>query len=197
MKTNILPVLLLLFLGFTNFEFARLYFKERGNSKRLTDSFKSSQMDLKEYRTRNGQLAYKNDVLQLQVSELKSIYPGIIEEIRSLDIRPKTVKQFTQTVIRQEKEIQTVLRDSFLVDTIPARVFDYQDAFYSVKGIAIGDTQQVKISSIDSLVQVVYRGEREHPWMWIFSKRKLQQVITSKNPNSRILYHQTIEISKK
>ncbi|MFN8208085.1 MAG: DUF6549 family protein [Bacteroidales bacterium] len=197
MKTNFLPVLLLLFLGFTNFEFARLYFNERGNSKRLTDSFRAAEQDLKTFKTRNGQLAYKNDLLQLQVSELKSIYPGIIEEIRSLDIRPKTVKQFTQTVIRQEKVIQTVLRDSVLMDTIPAKIFDYQDAFYCVKGIAVGDSQVVKISSIDSLVQVVYYGDRVHPWMWIFSKRKLQQVITSQNPNSKILYHNTIEISKK
>jgi len=58
--------------------------------------------------------------------------------------------------------------------------------FIGVHGIAIGDTQRVVIASVDSLLQVVYRGERIHPWLWIFSKRKLQQAISSKNPNSRI-----------
>jgi hypothetical protein len=41
---------------------------------------------------------------------------------------------------------------------------------------------------------VVYRGERERPWLWILSPRKLMQRVSLKNPNAHIHYTQHIEI---
>ncbi|MBU0489989.1 MAG: hypothetical protein KKD31_18775, partial [Bacteroidetes bacterium] len=117
-------------------------------------------------------------------------------EIRNLKIKPNRVESFTETVVETEKQITTVLRDSIIHDTIQARVFDYADEFYSVAGIAIGDTQQVHIHSTDSLIQVVYKGKRRKPWLWIFSSRKLEQAIACKNPNAIVKYSRHIEISK-
>ena len=58
--------------------------------------------------------------------------------------------------------------------------------FYNIEGIAIGSTQNVSIQSTDSLMQVVYKGKRKKPYLWFFSKRQLEQVITNKNPNSKL-----------
>ena len=73
-------------------------------------------------------------------------------------------------------------------------MFNYHDEFYTMSGIAVGDTQKVNIQSRDSLIQVVYRGKRYKPWLWIFSRRRLEQVVGSKNKNCRVEYSKTIKV---
>lgn len=197
MKEKVFSGIIFLFVCFVGFEFAKLYFQEKREKERITESFKASEQTLTYYRTQNGQLAAKNQTLQLRYNEVQQIFPKVMDEIRNLDIKAKHVTQYSETVVKQEKEILTKLRDSLICDTIRARVFNYQDSFYTVKGIAVGDSQKVHISSLDSLVQVVYKGKRIRPWLWILSRRKLEQAITSKNPNSTILYNRTIQIIKK
>lgn len=184
-------------MGYATFHLARLYRHEKKEKLRIGQSYKAAEETISYYKARNGQLVAQNSTLQLRYNEVKDIYPRIMDEIQNLGIKPKRVSQYTETVVSQEKEIITRLRDSTVFDTIPARVFAYRDSFYSVNGIAIGDTQRVLISSTDSLVQVVYKGGRIRPRLWILSRRKLEQVISSKNPNSKIVYNRTIQITKK
>lgn len=197
MKEKALSGFLFFFICFVGFEYAKMYYKEKRERERITESFQASGQTLNYYRTQNGKLAAQNQALQLRYNEVQQIFPKVLDEIRNLNIKPKHVTQYSETVVKQEKEILTKLRDSLICDTIHARVFTYQDSFYTVKGIAVGDSQKVHISSLDSLVQVVYKGDRLHPWLWVFSRRKMEQVITSKNPNSKILYNRTIQIIKK
>lgn len=197
MKDRTIIIVLFLLFGFSAFQSARMYLHEKKEKQRIEQSFKAAEETIRYYKTRNGQLVAQNSTLQLRYNEVKDIYPKIIDEIKNHDIKPKRVSQYSETVVRQEKEIVTQLRDSIIFDTIPARVFSYQDSFYTVKGIAIGDTQRVHITSTDSLIQVVYRGERIRPWLWFLSKRKTEQVISSKNPNSKIVYNKTIQIIRK
>lgn len=197
MKKKALSALLFILVCLVGFEYAKLYYTEKRERERITKSFQASRQTLTYYRTQNGQLAAKNQALQLQYNEVKQIFPKVLDEIRNLNIKLKHVTQYSETVVKQEKEIVTKLRDSLICDTIHAKVFNYHDSFYTVKGIAVGDSQKVHISSLDSLIQVVYKGKRGHPLLWVFSRRKLEQVITSKNPNSTILYNRTIQIVKK
>jgi len=125
---------------------------------------------------------------------MPNIYPEIIYEIKNLKVNPMIVEHFSETIIQQQKDIITKLKDSLIYDTVLVRVFNYHDEFYTIKGIAIGDTQKVHIESRDSLIQVVYKGERFKPWLWIFSKRKLEQVVSCKNTNSKVEYSRIIEV---
>jgi hypothetical protein len=197
MKAKIFYSTLLLFLCFTTFGFARQYFRERKDKNRIQTNFEIAQSSARIYRLKNGQLASQNQVMRLHYDELAAIYPKILEEVKNIEIRPKYLTQYSETVVNLEKEIRTSLRDSIVLDTIPARVFNYEDQFYSVKGIAVGDSQRVSIHSRDSIIQVIYRGKRIHPWIWFFSRRQTEQVITCKNPANTILYNKTIQISKK
>lgn len=192
-----LPTLLFLFVCFVCYEYARMYYHEKHERDRITESFKASEQTLTYYRTQNGQLAAKNRTLQLRYNEVQQIFPKVLDEIRNLDIKPRHVTEYSETVVKSEKEIVTHLRDSIIQDTIRARVFNYRDSFYTVKGIAVGGSQKVQISSIDSLIQVVYKGKRLHPWLWIFSRRRIEQVITCKNPSNKIMYNRTIQITKR
>jgi hypothetical protein len=186
----------MLLFGYMAFEFGKLYFNERKEKNRLEYSWKDSKQQIEYFKAKNGDLVAKNNVLQLKYSELKNIYPEIIAEIKNLRINPRRVEHFSETVIQQNKEIITTLKDSLIYDTIPVRVFNYHDEFYTIKGIAIGDTQKVHIESRDSLIQVVFKGERYKPWLWIFSRRKLQQVVSCKNPNNKIEYIRFFELLK-
>lgn len=111
-------------------------------------------------------------------------------------VKPARTQQVSTTVVETEKHIITTLRDSVIHDTVRVRVFSYSDPWYSIHGQALGDTQRVQIQSRDSLIQVVYKGERNNPWLWILSPRRLQQRIYSSNPNSTIKYSQLINIQK-
>lgn len=191
--STIFIYLLLAIAGYTGY----LLTKEHADKNRLYHSFLAQKEQLIHYKTKSSLLAAKVDAQSYTLSELKNGIAGnVISEIRKLDIRPRLVNTYAETVVTQDKQIVTQLRDSFIRDTVKVKVFDYKDQFYSVKGIAVNDTQKVHIQSTDSLIQVVYKGERVRPWLWIFSRRKLQQVITSKNPNSTIVYAKYIEIIK-
>jgi DNA topoisomerase IB len=186
----------MLLFGGTAFYFIRLYLNERNDKNQLEKSFAAANQQIKYYTTRDGQLAAKVDAMQLRYNEAKDIYPEIIAEIRNLKINPRSVNNYSETVIHQDKEIVTALYDSVIYDTIPVRVFNYHDEFYTVLGIAIGDTQKVHIESRDSIIQVVFKGERYKPWLWIFSRRKLQQVVRCKNPCDNIEYSRYIFYKK-
>jgi hypothetical protein len=197
MKTKIINGILVLFLCFTTFGFAREYFRTRKDKNRMETNLAIAETSVQIYKLKNGRLAAQNRVMQLQYDEMAEIYPKILEEVRNIEIKPKYLTQYSETVVNQEKEILTRLRDSIVMDTIPARVFNYEDQYYTVKGVAVGDSQRVLIQSRDSIIQVIYRGKRIHPWLWILSRRQTEQVITCKNPANTILYNKTIQISRK
>ena len=194
MRTYIIAIALFLFAVGTAVYFGDLYFKERDERLRITHSYEAANKFIEYYRAENGKLVGKTEVLQLKTSELEKIYPAIIQEIRNLKIKPGRVESYTENVITQEKQITTLLRDSIVNDTVKYRIFNYQDEFYTVSGIAIGDTQKVVINSSDSIIQVVYRGARYKPWLWFLSRRRLEQVVSCKNPNSKVTYSKHIEI---
>ena len=195
-KINLTWLLVTLLFAISAWLLLNKYRQERNDRIRLERSFTAANSKIEYYRAKNNALVAKNEVLQLKYREIKDIYPDIIAEIKNLKINPRHTETYSETVIHQNKEITTLLRDSSIFDTIPVRVFNYKDEFYTVSGMAIGDTQKVHIESQDSLIQVVYRGKRYKPWLWIFSRRKLEQVVSCKNPNSKIEYTRFIEIVK-
>jgi len=197
MKTKTILALVSIILLFVSFSLMRELVQSKRNYNRLSESFAASSDELVRFKTRNGNQAVKIQVLQLRNAELKRIYPQILEEIKNLNINPKRINHYSETVIHQNKELITTLRDSILFDTIARRDFFYKDSFYQVQGNIIKDSIRMNIESTDSLIQVVYRGKRKRPWLWFLSSRKLEQAIYSKNPNSHIVYSKTISIIDK
>jgi len=162
----------------------------------LSTTLEKKDQDLKYFMTASKTLAARNDALVLSNRELSLMYPRIISEIKNMKVSPGKVEHYTETVVCQEKQILQKLKDSIIHDTVRVKAFDYHDTWYDVSGITSPDSAKIMIKSRDSIIQVVYRGERRHSWLWIFSPRKLQQVIRSANPNSKIEYSRTIEIVK-
>jgi hypothetical protein len=166
------------------------------DNKRLSSNIKTLGAELVLVKTKSGQLAAQSDLLVLQTRELKKLFPKEVKQIENLGVGVSKTTQFTTTVVETKTNVITTLRDSLILDTIKVRVFNYQDQWYQIQGISEKDTQRLVIKSTDTLTQVVYRGERIKPWLWVFSPRKLQQRVSVSNPNATIKYSQTIQIQK-
>jgi hypothetical protein len=166
------------------------------DNKRLSSNIKTLGAELVLVKTKSGQLAAQSDLLLLQTSEFKKLFSKEVKQIESLGVGVSKTTQFTTTVVETKTNVITTLRDSLILDTIKVRIFNYQDQWYQIQGISEKDTQRLVIKSTDTLTQVVYRGERIKPWLWVFSPRKLQQRVTVSNPNATIKYSQTIQIQK-
>ena len=188
--------IIILFISFIAWAYGNEYYKQKKTSDRLIQNFKAVNGSLENYETQNGAIATRNQALQIKVSELSKVFPKAEKELENLKVKPNRVENYSESTIEQNKEIHTAIRDSLLQDSIHAKIFSFRDDFYTIKGIAICDTQRISIHSIDTIIQVVYRGKRIRPWLWILSRRTLEQVITAKNPNSSIVYNKTIQITK-
>jgi hypothetical protein len=170
--------------------------KLREENQRLEGNVRSLSIGLKQIQLENGAIAGQSEVLTLRIQELKTLFPLQFKSILEAGVKPDRAQQVSTTIIETEKKIVTTIRDSLIHDTIRVKVFSYSDPWYTIQGQALGDTQRVQIQSRDSLIQVVFKGERTKPWLWIFSPRRIQQRMFSSNPNSTIKYSQTINIQK-
>lgn len=177
-----------------SFSFWRLWTTEKDNYQRVFKAGEALGQEITTLRLENGQLASENQVLELKSKELTALLPELAAEVRGLKVRLDRAQSVSTTGFNVQTPATVRLRDSVIYDTVPVRVFDYRDGFFSVEGKAIGNRQHLELSYQDTLVQVVYRGERERPWLWIFSPRKLMQRVSLKNPNAHIHYTQHIEI---
>jgi hypothetical protein len=196
MRFKISLLIACLILIASNVLFVGYLINSKKDVKRLENSFSIANSSTKYYKGLNGKMATKVEILELKHTELKKIFSQIHTEIENLKIKSKRVNQYSETVIHQNKEIIRELRDSLIYDTIKVKAFDYQDDYYKVTGNITPDTIRMNIHSSDSLIQVVYRGQRRNPKRWIFSRRQLEQVVSCKNPNSSIQYTRFIQIEK-
>ena len=166
------------------------------DNKRLSSNIKTLGAELSMVKTKSGQLAAQSDLLVLQTRELKKLFPMEVKQIENLGVKVNKTTQYSTTVVETKTNVLTTLRDSIVLDTVKVRVFDYQDQWYQIRGVIEKDTQRLVIKSMDTLTQVLFYGERQKPWLWFFSPRKLQQRVSVTNPNATIKYSQTIQIQK-
>jgi hypothetical protein len=166
------------------------------DNKRLSANVKALGAELVMVKTKSGQLAAQSDLLVLQTKELKKLFPKEVKQIENLGVKVNKTTQYSTTVVETKTNVLTTLRDSLIFDTVQVRVFDYQDQWYQIRGVIEKDTQRLVIKSMDTLMQVLFYGERQKPWLWVFSPRKLQQRVSVSNPNATIKYSQTIQIQK-
>ena len=144
----------------------------------------------------NGDLISMSEVLQLKVNELKTSFPLVEKEIKNLDVKPGRTRLFSQDVTSSFKQIHVGLKDSIKADSSRNKTFHYADAYYDVDGFTGNDSAHLKIITRDTLIQIVYKGKRIKPWLWIFSKRKLMQRVRLTNPNATIKSSQVIQIQR-
>lgn len=146
------------------------------------------------FQTENGRLVAQNEVLQLRENELEALIPQMTSEMDQMGVKLSRVESMSTSGFQISNTAIVKLSDSLIFDTLSTKVFDFNDGYFDIHGRTVGDQQHLQMSYQDTLVQVVYHGERYRPWLWIFSKRKLMQRVSLKNPNASIHYLQHIQI---
>ena len=164
---------------------------------RLHNNLIASHQTITELQSESGKPMIQSEALELRIKELSQLYPQLLDEIKNLKVKPTRVKSISENGIISHSEIVAPIKDSVAKDSAVFKTFSYHDDWNDVKGVATADSQRVNIYSIDTLVQVVYKGERENKWLWFFSPRKLMQRVTLKNPNTKIIYSQVIQLQKR
>lgn len=169
------------------------------DNKRLIQNDVNMKAQLTYYFTKSGTEAAKTPVLEYKQKELYRILPEVKQKVKELDIKPKRVESYSETSVASGIEITVPAKDSTIKkndSVIQGKYFNYADAWYDVEGWIIQDTMNLKISSTDTIYQVVSRGDRLKPWLWFFSRRQLVQTIQSANPNNKVLYSRYIKVIK-
>lgn len=142
-------------------------------------------------------LARDNAVLVLSHAQAQALVPALEAELKQLRLKARRAAQYTEAGISLQQELRAVLRDSVIYDAVPVRVFRYADDHLTVSGIATDSVQALQLSYRDTLVQVVYRGARRRPWLWVLSRRELQQRVRLKSGRGTLDYAETIKIGKR
>lgn len=188
---TIIVLVSLLFIGFILGKF--LYQSHQANNLRASEI----NAQLAYIRLDNNKLLAQNKVIGLSLAQLEAFYPALHEQIKAMGIKPSRVQSLSSSGIRLEKTIITTLKDSIIQDTIRVKKFDYTDAWISIRGEAIGNKQSISITHFDTISQVVFKGSRANPWLWLFSPRRLTQRISLASPYSKIQYSKYIQIDEK
>lgn len=155
------------------------------------------------YKAKNGQLVAKNAVLQYTAAQLKNnISDEISALLKNLSIKPARVNLVSTNVLETEKHIITTLKDTIIFDTVKISCFNYSDRFYNINGYSYNGKEFIKIHSTDSITQVIYKGDRynkrgkKRPQLFFWCPRRLEQVITTANPDNKIIYSKTVFINR-
>ena len=173
----------------------RLETRKQTNN-RLLQNLNNTEQSLEYYKTENGELAAKNTVFVYTIDELEQTQKKLVSEIENLKVKPKRVTTLSQTASKTEINITVPVHDTITSDSVTGHILHFHDDWLSIRAMAIEDTAHIAIRSVDTIMQVVYKGKRKKPYLWFFSPRQLEQVITSKNPYTTIVYNKTIQITK-
>lgn len=176
-----------------------MYIQGQKNYNRLLSNSSALHAQVNYYADALGRETAKVRTMEFTVNELSKVLPEVTQALQELKIKPSRVQSFSQASVEQSKVITQILRDTVLIINniqAPAKSFAYNDSWYQVTGLIRDNSQTLHITSIDTIIQVVSRGERAKPWLWFFSKRKLIQTIQSRNPANKIIYSRYIKIKE-
>lgn len=199
MKPNTINTLLIaLIIGLAAFLYSlfNLYTAAKNDKNRLQYNIHATQTAIEYLKTKNNKDYARINALTNKIDELEN---SVIAEMKNLSIKVNRVVTYNETEITTEKEIITRLRDTAILSD-SFSVIDYKDNYYKIFGLINADTARINIASTDSIIQVVYRGQRISkkgkikPNWFFFTPRRLQQAIFSKNPNAKIAYSKFIVI---
>lgn len=169
---------------------------------RLSAERTSLTRQLHHYRTLADESAASVEALQLRTKELERLRTDDAATIRELQLRLRRVESVTTTAIKGDySAIAPIITDTTttLGDTMPpptiVQHFEWSDTWATVTGEIRGDSVACRVTTIDTLRQIVHRV----PYRFLFFRfgtRALQQEIISSNPHNRIVYAEYIEVEK-
>lgn len=165
---------------------------------RLNDNQTTLLTDVKFYKTKDSLSAAGVDRLTLKNSEFEKYNAGLVKEVENLNLKVRRLESASQTGIKTEYKIKTVVKDSLVYrDGKPQSVqcINQHDKWMSLDGCIINKFFEGNVMSIDSIDQFVHRVPRKFLFIK-YGTKAIRQEVVSKNPNSTIYYSKYIELKR-
>jgi len=176
-----------------------LYKTEKQENKRLANNQEALLTDMETYKTEAGKNAASVLRLELSKSELEKYNKDLTQTVSDLKIKISRIQSASTTATSTDYSITTPVRDSIVYrdrlipDTL--KRITYNDAWLNLDGTIQKGIFSGNIQSRDTLVTIVHRI----PKKFLFFKwgtKAIRQEVTTKNPHSKIVYTQYIELKK-
>lgn len=167
--------------------------------KRLANNQEALLTDVETYKTEAGKNAASVLRLELSKSELEKYNKDLTQTVSDLKIKISRIQSASTTATSTDYSITTSVRDSIVYrdrlipDTL--KRITYNDAWLNLDGTIQKGIFSGNIQSRDTLVTIVHRI----PKKFLFFKwgtKAIRQEVTTKNPHSKIVYTQYIELKR-
>ncbi|MBO6117391.1 MAG: hypothetical protein J6P44_02485 [Bacteroidales bacterium] len=166
-------------------------------NQRLSNNQTALTQKMAEYTDKEGRLVAQVQSLSVSKGEFMRIASDEAEEVKDLKIQLKRLQSYSESGMLTEYRIDTLrlydsifIRDS-IIDTV--RCISYSDNWLRLQGCIEDDRYTGEIRSFDTLIQVVERIPKKFLFIK-YGTKGFRQSVKSKNPHSRIVYSEHIQI---
>ena len=166
-------------------------------NKRLKSNIETLTGEVKHFQTTDGKNTAQVKTLTLTTSELKKQNAQLVSELKTMNVKPREVKNIQQVGIQAKYEIQLVKKDTVIYDTIPMLEYSYKDDWIKFEALCplTGDTCKATIITHDSLLIAQHSKTRKF-LCWTWKRYSGQATVKNYNPYSQIRSIRNIDIEK-
>lgn len=171
--------------------------REKKETKRLTGNQRSLLEEVYLYRTKDSLSAASVERLELTNQEFERYCEDLKARVEQLGIKVKRLQSVASTAVETEYKVITQLKDSviFRDSAILLKCLELHTPYLDVSGCIDQNKFTGSILSRDTLYQIVHRIPHRF-WFIKWGTKAIRQEIVSRNPDSRIVYSQYIELRK-
>lgn len=171
--------------------------REKAETERLTGNQSSLMNDVTYYRAKDSLSAASVERLQLTNDEFGKYCSDLERTVKDLDIKVKRLQSVSSTGTETDYDVDIPIRDSVNVrdSTIILKCLELHTSYLDISGCIEEDRFKGNILSRDTLDQIVHRVPKQF-WFIKWGCKAIRQEIICRNPNSRIVYSQYIELKK-
>lgn len=170
----------------------------REEKRRLANNQDALLSDIQFYKTEAGNNAASVHKLELSRSELKQHCTELLKTVDELNLNVKRLQAASTTISKTEVTIETPVRDSIVyrdrLDTV--KRINWKDPWIELDGMIDKGTFSGEIRSTDTLIQIIHRIPRKFLF-FRWGTKAIRQEMVNKNPHSRIIYTEYIELKRK
>lgn len=170
----------------------------REEKRRLANNQDALLSDIQFYKTEAGNNAASVQKLELSRSELKQHCTELVKTVDELNLKVKRLQAASTTVSKTEVAIKTPVRDSIVYRERPDTVkrINWKDPWVELDGMIDKEIFSGEICSTDTLIQIIHRIPRKFLF-FRWGTKAIRQEMINKNPHSRIVYTEYIELKRK